>query len=52
MYFGVVGVFCIENCYFECVYRARRICLYIATNFKHIKLFINYWEPFGTIFTF
>ena len=34
MYFGVVGVFCTTNCYFE--YRILFIFLYIRTDFKDI----------------
>ena len=29
--FGVVGVFCVTNCYYKCVYRILCIFLYIGT---------------------
>ena len=36
MNFGVVGVLCTINCYFEYVYRIRCIFLYIGTCFRYL----------------
>ena len=36
IYFGIVGVFCVMNRYFKCVYRIRCIFLYIGRDFEGI----------------